>query len=442
MPTTSEIIDQARENLKIDPTKKIWTDVQLTRWMNEGFAMLPVKSDWQDVERMGQINLKGGQRLYDAPSGFHRLITKGAKVYSPDGSISRLTYKDLSELKEMYSDLTKTADIPLYVYQTDSKIGVYPVPNNVVLDNLEMYLDLNENTGTTVSDSSVNGNNGALTGTTAFSDGKVAGGIEFDGIGDGLITVTDSTTIQNIFAGGATISAWVRPQPNPKDTSWPIMIKGPNTFWLFYLYQQSNDSLRVIFDMNAFSVLGGIWHTTDREVRLSEWTHIAVTYDNSSLTNDPIIYVNGTAVDITEISTPSGVVNTDAGEDLYVGRNDSSDVTFSGCIDDVRIYSDILTADEVDDISNNGNILELCYYQWPATYTATDTPDFPPEWHFLLEHYIEYRAWGILPGREQSAQLALAKWESGILAMKQERLRRTGPTLSYRSLVKNKKRIS
>lgn len=83
--------------------------------------------------------------------------------------------------------------------------------------------------------------------------------------------------------------------------------------------------------------------------------------------------------------------------------------------------------------------LNYSYYEWPDTYAASDTPDFPAQWHFILEHYIEYRAWGILPGMEANASLALQKWERELNRMKAERLRRTGPTFAWTSVSKQSK---
>ncbi len=35
MATITELRDQTRSDLKIDPGKVVWTDTQLTRWLND-----------------------------------------------------------------------------------------------------------------------------------------------------------------------------------------------------------------------------------------------------------------------------------------------------------------------------------------------------------------------------------------------------------------------
>lgn len=221
MATVSQIIGNARENLKIDPGKNIWTDVQLTRWLNEGMAVLTADADWKDIEQEAQITLVNGTRLYTPASDYSRLMKNSVIFTDANSAESRVDYVELFELKQQKVDVTQTGNVPRYVYETNGQLGFFPVPNAT-----------------------------AATGT-----------------------------------------------------------------------------------------------------------------------------------------------------------------------------------------------LDYQYYEWPETYTSSDTPDFPAQWHFLLEHYIEYRAWGVLPGREEASNLALQKWELNVKKMKLERLKREGPTLSFRSVVKEEKNI-
>jgi len=219
MATCEQIRDQARENLKIDPGKTVWTDVQLLRWLNEGAAMMHMEQDWKDIERAAQIALVNGTSTYAPAANYKSLITNSIKFTDSNGGIRDVKYVELFELQGSYNDITATGDAPEYIYETAETLGFYPVPNAT-----------------------------AATGT-----------------------------------------------------------------------------------------------------------------------------------------------------------------------------------------------LDYRYFDWPDTYVIANTPVFPPQWHFLLEHYIEYRAWGILPGRENSASLALQKWERGLGQMKGERLRRMGPDFQWRSLAKEQK---
>ncbi len=49
------------------------------------------------------------------------------------------------------------------------------------------------------------------------------------------------------------------------------------------------------------------WTSVDRVVRDDQWTHVAVTYDGSNFTsNDPIFYVNGSSISLTQTESPAG----------------------------------------------------------------------------------------------------------------------------------------
>ena len=42
--------------------------------------------------------------------------------------------------------------------------------------------------------------------------------------------------------------------------------------------------------------------------------------------------------------------------------------------------------------------LKFKYVKYPTELTGVDTPIFPAEWHFILGHYIRYRAFASKPG--------------------------------------------
>ena len=82
--------------------------------------------------------------------------------------------------------------------------------------------------------------------------------------------------------------------------------------------------------------------------------------------------------------------------------------------------------------------LKFKYVKYPATLTGTDTPIFPAEWHFILGHYIRYRAFASKPGGSNKtfAQDALNEWElwskkaiADMLHIQDERLSYIMPTL-------------
>jgi len=92
--------------------------------------------------------------------------------------------------------------------------------------------------------------------------------------------------------------------------------------------------------------------TVSSPINNNQWHHIAVTFSGGS-TNNTVLYVDGVSQTLTEIGT-SGTVNT-GNQNYAIGYNSpnpSVPFYFNGKIDDVRIYSDVLTSTEVGYIYN------------------------------------------------------------------------------------------
>jgi hypothetical protein len=111
------------------------------------------------------------------------------------------------------------------------------------------------------------------------------------------------------------------------------------------------------------------WDSNDA-LSTGSWIHVCVTYDNSATANNPIIYVNGLSVALTEIQAPSGTL-VDSGGITVIGNSNSAS-PFDGKISDVRVYNRILTPAEVLDMYNrrsmNDNINGLVFN--PVLYGA------------------------------------------------------------------------
>jgi hypothetical protein len=86
---------------------------------------------------------------------------------------------------------------------------------------------------------------------------------------------------------------------------------------------------------------------------------ITVTYDGSSTSNDPIFYINGSSVAVTELITPTGTM-LEGVNSLLLGNYTYPDHEFQqafwGKMKDVRIYNRVLTAAEVTTLYNSGTV--------------------------------------------------------------------------------------
>lgn len=85
---------------------------------------------------------------------------------------------------------------------------------------------------------------------------------------------------------------------------------------------------------------------TENAISLNEWHHVVVTYDGSGQSSGVSIYVDGKPQKLTAATDNkvTGSLKTD--KPFHIGRRQSS-ASFKGLIDDVRVFSNSLNADDV-----------------------------------------------------------------------------------------------
>lgn len=137
---------------------------------------------------------------------------------------------------------------------------------------------------------------------------------------------------------------------------------------------------RPVYSRN-FSGANGQWRTTNDELtaRVNQWVMITVTYDSSSASNDPVFYINGSSVAITEFETPSGTVPDETGNRMIIANRVypgfDYEYGFHGKIKDLRIYDRILSAAEITTLYNSGTVnnalvTDGLVFQGPAVRTS------------------------------------------------------------------------
>jgi glucose/arabinose dehydrogenase/PKD repeat protein len=191
----------------------------------------------------------------------------------------------------------------------------------------------NEGSGTTVTDSSGNGNYGTATNTTWATAGKNGKALLFNGI-NALVTVPDSASLD--LTTGMTLEAWV--DPSTLTSTWRTVVFKERPGGMLYALYASNGSANrpvgQVFLGNAERDAPGT-----SSVSVNTWTHLAATYDGSALR----LYVNGTLVTTLTVSGSLAATT----NPLRIGGNSIWGEYFNGLIDDVRIYNRALTAAEI-----------------------------------------------------------------------------------------------
>lgn len=171
--------------------------------------------------------------------------------------------------------------------------------------------------------------------------------------------ITDGSQTGLDITGDITIEAWVKLEQLPSTAGSLFVIAGKGDWGnsvntrAYYLSINTDD--KVFFqcskDGGTSNRLSEIQDTAS--ISTGEWTHIAVAVDVSA--NSSSIYINGNLVSSTSLvnGTISSIYNSN--NDFFVGarKADGSYVNFlDGLIDEVRVWNDIRTTQEVTDNMN------------------------------------------------------------------------------------------
>jgi glucose/arabinose dehydrogenase len=189
----------------------------------------------------------------------------------------------------------------------------------------------NEGSGTTVADTSGNGNGGAISGATWTSAGKFGAALSFNTSRSSYVSVPAAASLQ---LTALTVEAWVN--PSALSGSWRTVVLKERPGGMSYALYANNGSNQPV---------GQVYTTAEQNAAgssslpLNTWTHLAATYTAGSLK----LYVN--AVQVAAVSV-SGSVVTSSGA-LKIGGNAIWGEFFNGLIDEVRVYNRALAASEI-----------------------------------------------------------------------------------------------
>lgn len=164
--------------------------------------------------------------------------------------------------------------------------------------------------------------------------------VRFDGVDDRL-EIADATEIQDIFsaANGSYIFAVVN-LASKGEVLGRIISKytsgGNARGTILEVSDGSAGFLNLTFE-KSFSTTPGKWTASD-VITLNQTAIICIHYDDSSVSNDPVIYVNSkTASSLSETSTPIGTSDSDVGTNLTIGNSQGANRTLDGDVAEIAI---------------------------------------------------------------------------------------------------------
>jgi hypothetical protein len=302
-------------------------------------------------------------------------------------AINRTNFSDLNVTQDVTYHY-KVSAVNTSLLESGKSASAPAVAATVPIPTAAAHWRFDDGSGTTATDASGNGNNGALTNfdplTSWIEDGAVSGSLKLDGVDD-LVIVPHGADF-DFGDESFSVSLWIKQQgnhpygPTDNENRWVMMgdfaltTEGTNGHW-FGLFNK-NHAARFSVDDN---VLKSEIQVDSAPFVTGQWVHMVAIRDVNA--DQLSLYCNGLSQ--TSLNPANQAINgTDrTGEmvttrPLTIGWRDPSDPTapfktgfYKGEIDDLRIFRKALSQAEVDELGALG----------PPAPTPTPTP-IPTPW--------------------------------------------------------------
>jgi len=285
--------------------------------------------------------------------------------------------KDSYKLQLTLSILTAIFSIAVFAYTVSSiyKLNSEPTfsvafnPNSQlaqVVSSLDTdpalvgWWKFDEGIGTTAADSSSNAITGTFVGSPAWLTGSSAkvgnGALSFNGSNSALST--QNTTL--LGSGALTVCAWINPSAWTDPQGLHVIMSDAKFY--FAAYKAGSTSYLYFTSDNVSKAL-----SSANSISLNQWQHVCAVRDATGIAN---LYVNGAqsgaANQNSGAPTPSGgwavVIGAGAPKNGYF---------FNGAIDDLRVYSRVLGANEISQLYSPGNTTTSAGSGTSTTTTTT-----------------------------------------------------------------------
>ncbi len=136
-----------------------------------------------------------------------------------------------------------------------------------------------------------------------------------------------------------TLSAWIRPAAEKGGILARYNASGPKGYGMFLV----DGKLQLRIDTASISDRMRV--ESEEPIPLDEWTHVTGVYDGTRTTTGMLLYVNGRRV-ATRSLIDESLNSTRIDEPLRIGHGPEAEDRFQGLIDDARVYSRPLSAEE------------------------------------------------------------------------------------------------
>ena len=185
------------------------------------------------------------------------------------------------------------------------------------------------------------GNHGVVNGTVAYVPGKVGRAFSFNGVGTNSVRIPNSSSLQS---ANLTVEYWI--YFNTAQNSVNVTKRnGSSDVWQVGIAYAGGNFLLQFLGANLSGM--GEWYSAPLSSPVGVWTHVAVTYSNSTIRG----YVNGVMV---MEQVPVTLIMQTRTSDIYVGASSTGSAPLDGKIDELSFYDRALGSTEIEAIYNAG----------------------------------------------------------------------------------------
>jgi len=214
---------------------------------------------------------------------------------------------------------------------------LHPVAFATMPEDLVLYMSFDEGTvsGNEVKDLSNYGNHGTIVGSPTLADGHTGEALDFNGSSDSVEIVTSESLAKT--AGEITMEAWVYTRAAGTAeiiSKWDNAMNG-----IIHFEARDGGNMRFCMRNDADGTIANIV-TTAGGLDVETWVHVAEVYDGENA----IVYFDGVEI---QRAAGSGEMRENENAKWWIGSMYTDGRWFNGLIDEVRIWSRGLSADEV-----------------------------------------------------------------------------------------------
>ncbi|TXH04685.1 MAG: LamG domain-containing protein [Candidatus Moraniibacteriota bacterium] len=209
---------------------------------------------------------------------------------------------------------------------------------------LALYWPLDDGSGGSVTDASTNGNTGTIVNDPTWTTGQVAGALDFKG--GSYVTVADPATGVLDFADSTnfTLSGWFNRDIFTTDDTLIAKSNGQTASDTGYNVYIDDSTDKVTFVANdgtdQYKIESASTFTA------TGWHHFSLVWNDAS-SSETKLYINGALEAATTTGTFANVNSLANSVDFRINSESDTANYFSGKLDEMRVYSRSLSADEV-----------------------------------------------------------------------------------------------